>query len=44
MFYNYIFSSQHYFAALVDGVAIIPEDILNSLSAIIHEHIHSLPV
>jgi len=42
MFYNDILSSQHYFAALVDGVAIIPDDILNSLSVIIHEHMHMI--
>ena len=39
---DYIFYSAEYFEALVDGITIIPDEILTKLSSLIHEYTQQL--
>ncbi|WP_392560310.1 hypothetical protein [Orbus mooreae] len=40
MFQTYIITSDTFFEALVLGKAFIPDDMLNSLSSLVREHMH----
>ena len=44
MFHNDILISPTYFSDLVSGLVTIPDDILESLSTLIHENKHMLNV